>query len=296
MNKRLGITFALLAAFVNGSVGAFANLTADTGLSDPAVAFFKCLIAMLIVMPMLVLEENVRQFLRRKLFSATYIAAGFFGVFVMNTFEIRAYSHQSVATTVLMFLVGATVTTQLLSRFFFRQLFTTGRVLAIMLSISGAYLLLSHEVDATGIQGCLLGMLAGGGYGTYLVIAQRADIKASMITIFAMTFWGTIFLLPGYLADGASVPAAEAWSYLLGLALVPTILGYYFTTLAVNFSKASDVQIYELSEPLFAAGLAWMVLGQHVTPIQYAGGALVVLAIVFNERFDTILGLARKQA
>jgi drug/metabolite transporter (DMT)-like permease len=282
----LGMVCAMLAAFVNGTVGIFAKSAGASGMQPATTAFFKCFIAMLLTGAILAWRRELFAVLKGLLNSPWLAAAGFSGVFVMNTFEIRAYEVQSVATTVLMFLVGSAVTTQVLARVVFAEKASFGRWMSLAFSLMGAYLIFRGEIEYAGIWGCALGMIAGAGYGGYLVIAQKARIASSVATIFQVTLWGSLFLLPGYALSGLQAPSLDGVWALVGLAVVPTILGYYFTTLAVSYVEASRVQLYELSEPLFAVVLAALVLGEAVSGPQMVGGAFIISSIFVGDRLD----------
>jgi drug/metabolite transporter (DMT)-like permease len=86
--------------------------------------------------------------------------------------------------------------------------------------------------------------------------------------------------------SGLQAPSLDGVWALVGLAVVPTILGYYFTTLAVSYVEASRVQLYELSEPLFAVVLAALVLGEAVSGPQMVGGAFIISSIFVGDRLD----------
>lgn len=64
--------------------------------------------------------------------------------------------------------------------------------------------------------------------------------------------------------------------YLLALALLPTLLGFYCTTKALHYMSASKVQVTELSEPIFATVLAWLFL-QEIPTSSFAVGTIFIL-------------------
>ena len=287
MNRHLsGLGFALLAAIINGSVGVFITLSARAGLQGSAIAFYKCFLAVLLLAFCLWANATLRQAIQNVFRSPILAAAGFFGVFVMNSFEVRAYRLESVATVVLMFLAGTTAATQGLTAMVLRQRITRGRAAAIGLCSLGVFLLMQKYLSFSEAAGCLLGAVAGAGYGTYMVIAQRFSLKANLEDIFGMMVWGTVFLLPEFIIGGTSFPSMDAWGTLVWLAMFPTILGYFFTTAAVTRLGASKVQLLELSEPLFAALMAWYLLNELLTAGQIMGGLIIVLASYSGDIID----------
>ena len=69
----------------------------------------------------------------------------------------------------------------------------------------------------------------------------------------------------------------------LGVGLVGTLLPFALAVGAVRVISAATAGIAATSEPVFAAGFAWLLLGQHLTPGQLAGGALVVAGVVLAQ-------------
>lgn len=74
--------------------------------------------------------------------------------------------------------------------------------------------------------------------------------------------------------------AYQAVLGLLGLAIFPTILGFYCTTSALKYLPAPKVQVIELTEPLFAMFFVWVVLHEVATMRFWIGANLVILGIL----------------
>ncbi|WP_420812259.1 EamA family transporter [Photobacterium salinisoli] len=70
---------------------------------------------------------------------------------------------------------------------------------------------------------------------------------------------------------------------LLLLALLPTIGGFWCTTKSLAILKSQMVQLVELSEPIFALMLGFILLGQLVSPMQMLGGSCILGAILIHE-------------
>ncbi len=106
----------------------------------------------------------------------------------------------------------------------------------------------------------------------------------TMATVLAaMAIGGSLGLVP----DGLSVPTSErGW---LGLALLAALYGLASTVLFVlvsrlNMARNAPVMNFE---PVASLLLGYLVLGQVLKPVQLAGGALVLGAILW-------LGLSRR--
>ena len=69
----------------------------------------------------------------------------------------------------------------------------------------------------------------------------------------------------------------------VGVGLVGTLVPFALAVGAVRVISAATAGIAATSEPVFAAAFAWLLLGQHLTPVQLAGAALVVAGVVLAQ-------------
>lgn len=137
--------------------------------------------------------------------------------------------------------------------------------------------------------GVAFAITAAASFGLAMVITQHeaGDIDGRARTAITL---GSVTLLTSLLAfftDGWSLPASSAgWWGLAGLTCL------YGTAFTLMFSLLPQLGVVGNSaimniEPVFALGLAWLLLGQAIAPIQVVG-ALIVVATVMA------LGLRRR--
>jgi drug/metabolite transporter (DMT)-like permease len=69
----------------------------------------------------------------------------------------------------------------------------------------------------------------------------------------------------------------------IGVGLVGTLLPFFLAVAAVRVVSAATAGIAATFEPVFAATFAWLLLGQHLRPVQLAGGLLVVAGVVLAQ-------------
>jgi drug/metabolite transporter (DMT)-like permease len=67
---------------------------------------------------------------------------------------------------------------------------------------------------------------------------------------------------------------------LLWVAAVATTVGYAFGVMAVPRIGSRVASFVGLSEVLFALGFAWLFLAEVPAPIQFAGGALILVGVI----------------
>jgi drug/metabolite transporter (DMT)-like permease len=137
-----------------------------------------------------------------------------------------------------------------------------------------------------------LGLAAGAGAAlcaaAFFLIGERG---ASTIAPLGMVTWGMIigaagvFVLapPWSLPYGLFVTDADfggwrvpVWLLLVACAVLPTALAYLLAINAMRFLPANVVSVLGLLEPVVAATLAWLVLGQALTVAQLSGAVVLL--------------------
>lgn len=162
-------------------------------------------------------------------------------------------------------------------------------LLGMALAITGAGLLTgaSFSLDLRHVYGDLLGVLTAVFYGAYQLSVARLRRYHAAFSIMA---WSSLFsaagLFAGALALGEPLlpQSATGWAVLVAIALVSqvggqTLITYGFAHLPVSFSSVSL-----LVQPMAAAWLAWLVLGETLTWTHLAGAAVILTGIYIARR------------
>jgi len=295
-SKFAGIIFALLAALFNGMVGVLSVNIFNSGLTSEAVAFFKCLIALFIVGIILLISKqgkNLIIYLSTKWKSIAICS--FFGFFVLYHFETAAYKSINVAVVVFCLFGASTITTFLVEAIMNKRFFNIKELLSITFAIIGLYFIFADgSTSLDNNKGLLFSILAGIGYGLFIVLSKKLDIGAGLIPVFSLLLFGVIYLLFPFMFFGFSLPSIDNITYLIYLAILPTIGGFWCTTKALTILKSQSVQLIELTEPIFAIIFAIVFLGQVTTFFQLIGGLLIICSIIVYEFLPIKLQKERK--
>ncbi len=78
--------------------------------------------------------------------------------------------------------------------------------------------------------------------------------------------------------------AAPDWPYFLYIAILATALPFTLYAAALASLSGTVAMLLAMLEPVLAAALAWIVLGEALAPAQLAGGALILSAIALAVR------------
>lgn len=170
--------------------------------------------------------------------------------------------------------------------------------------VSGLALAVVGVVWLTGVRaidrGALIVTVNSLSYSFYIVLSRRIIQKLGALTVVTWIFvFGAITFAP--LGVPALIANAPQWTGLsVGLVVyivaVPTIVAYTCNAWALGRSTPSLVSIYVTSQPILAALLAWVQLGQPLTErlvvaaaFILAGMGLVVARNVDATRTDRVL-------
>jgi drug/metabolite transporter (DMT)-like permease len=115
---------------------------------------------------------------------------------------------------------------------------------------------------------------AGG--GTSATVAT-----AIMVTATAAIFW-TVAIVSGTPVMPGSFPT-EAWPGIVGLAVVATFIPMQAIYAGAQRVGAAEAALLSTVEPLSAIILAALIYDERLEPIQLAGGALVLIAVVLAQ-------------
>jgi drug/metabolite transporter (DMT)-like permease len=280
--------FAFLCLLAGGCAIAFAPIfvrLADVG--PVASAFWRCALAV----PFLWIwvwarDRKIRGQNARKWSDPEFrilLAAGLFFAADLGVWHFSILYTSVANATLLANLQPIFVT--LAGWILWRRKVTRAFLVAMGLAIFGMFVLIgpNFAVGGTRLLGDALGALTAVFYGSYLLTIKLVrDAGASTARIMA---WSTtitaVALLPVALAfPQPFLPASlGGWGAVLGLAIVTQILGQGIIAYAFAHLPASLSSVSLLIQPVMAALFAWLLFGEAVGPLQFAGGAIVLAGI-----------------
>ncbi len=164
----------------------------------------------------------------------------------------------------------------------------SGRALLALLAFCGVALVVGPDIDRLDPRGLALATLASFGAVIQFFSANAmprtpvlAKLAWSQAIVLPITF--VILALPGGFRPFSAF-ADVPWAVIVTLA--GFLIGFVLQLLALARIAPGSAGIIFCAEPVIAVGLAAIVLGETLGALQYAGGAIVILAIVANVRLD----------
>lgn len=285
-----GIVMAIVSALAFSSSGPLVKPLLEAGWSLSAALIVRMGLAGLVLLPALVRAvHRERSFVRRHLWSL--LAFGLIPVAGCQLLFFSAMQRMPVAVALLIqylapvFLVAFV---WLRTRRSPSRLVIGGSIVAIaglvlVVDISGARFDLLGTVFALGAAVCVC---------VYFVMSERTgdDLPplalASGGLLAGAAFVGLLALVGVLPFSAPEVTVAfrgvevAGWLPLLWVGAVGTTLGYALGVMAVPRVGSRLASFIGLSEVLFALLFAWLLLAETPGPIQFLGGALILVGVV----------------
>ena len=158
------------------------------------------------------------------------------------------------------------------------------------ITLAGA-VLVSRALEglrALELPGLAAGLASAALFACYLLAAEQAGRRGAepATTLLwgfgvAVAIWAVA--VPWWSWPLSSLADPGVAAAVAGVGLVGTLAPFALAVGAVRVISAATAGIAATAEPVFAAGFAWLLLGQHLGPAQLAGGALVVAGVVLAQ-------------
>jgi len=169
-----------------------------------------------------------------------------------------------------------------------RRLTVAGAVVALLGLVLVLDLTGTTRLDPIGV---LWALGAAVGLATYFVVSARGDGGLPAVALasggmgvgaVALLTLGLVGVVPLHASFGAVTFAGHRTSWLvpiLGLSILAAVIPYVAGIGAARALGARLSSFVGLTEVLFAVLVAWLVLGELPTAVQFAGGALIIVGV-----------------
>ena len=285
----MGALFVIIAGSLWGAMGIFVRGLASCGLSSIEICFVRMLVATLLMTGYFFIFD--RKSLKIKLRDIwCFIGTGvlsltFFGYCYFTTIQMTSMSVAAVL------LYTSPVFVLLLSAIFFRERITKRKIGCVLVAIIGCAfvsgIIGNFGVAGLSTKGILFGLGSGLGYGLYSIFGRFAiNRKYSAMTITYYSFlFSTLALLfltkPMEIFTKLNSGRVDInIYYVIGTAIVVTILPYIFYTLGLTKIENSKAAVLACIEPIMATLFGFLVFHEVLSIGEILGVVLVLIAII----------------
>lgn len=169
------------------------------------------------------------------------------------------------------------------------------RLAGMMLAFGGVGVLSLEHGSGAGasstptLAGDLITLVAATAFAAYIVFSKEIRPHHSALAANVVLFGsGAIFVLPVIFWQGWSFPfakvSAAGWLAILYMAALPSLFCYLVFYYALGYFAASRLSAFSYLQPVLATLLGVLLLGEHVTGLAAAGGAVILGGVFLTER------------
>jgi DME family drug/metabolite transporter len=277
-----GVSFLVLSGVLWGTGGLLGRVLADAaGLSSFAVATYRLGVGGLLIVGYL--RVTGRPLPRsRAAWRRIAVTGALAAVFQAAHFTAVSLTSVSVATLVT---IGASPVLVLLAR---RRSVGRRQVAGVVLAVLGLGLVVGPPADGHGttptghvLIAAAFAVLAAAGFSAMTLIAERPELDDAATVGLAFTVGGALLVPITLATSGLSfVPGVRSVGLLIALCLVPTAVAYTCCFRGLRTAPAALGALMALLEPLTAAVLAAVLLGDQLDGVGIAGALLLGAAVV----------------
>lgn len=280
-----GAVVCLLSAAAFGAMGIFGKLAFDDGANPGTLLTARFAIAAIALWCLMLLKGSLSQMRAvapRDLTIALGLGACGYALQAGCYFVALEHLDASLLSLVL-YTFPAIVTVAAVA--LGRERLDRRRVLALGLVSTGLVLILgtagASKVNGVGVA---LGLGAAFTYSAYILISDGIARRVPALMLATLVCTGAaISLTVGSALTGQLRPGEvtlAGWGWLAGIAVVSTVAAITLFFAGLSRVGPTSASILSTFEPVVTVVLAAAVLGEQLAPIQLAGGAFVLTAVL----------------
>jgi drug/metabolite transporter (DMT)-like permease len=278
---RWNVAVAALAA----SWGLVSIIVRDVDLSAEALVFYRCLFAVVALGAGLAVARELRALRRR----SNVVALGLGTTLGVHWFLFFETIKRSSVVVAVLAAYTAPILVALLGPFVLPERRSAVAAAALLPATVGLALVALSGGEETHVRP--LAVVTGLGTAlTYAALVIGTKRVAARVSAAGLTFWN--YTLSGltvapllFLGDRV-VPEASELPYLVLLGVVFTAISGYLYIWLIRRVTAQAMGVLAYLEPVSAATLAWLLLGERLDAQTIAGGALVIAGGVLVVAFE----------
>ncbi len=291
LNKNIAYVYILSGAALWGMIGLFVTFLYEAGFSPTQVVAIRAISASIFLLFFVFWKK--REAIKIKLSDSKYfVGTGVISIVFFNWCMFEAIKETSISvSSVLLYTAPAFV--MIFSRFFFKELFTIRKLLALIITFIGCILvigLFQNTNESVTIYGFLVGLGSGFFYALYSIFGKFALIKYSSVTVTTYTFvFAAIAITPfsGLWHVGTIFTNLEVWLSIIGLGLFSTLLAFLLYTKGLESVESGRASILATVEPVVATLIGFLVFQEKLSVWQYVGIIAVIMAVFIVQEKKT---------
>jgi drug/metabolite transporter (DMT)-like permease len=238
-------------------------------------------LAFLVLLPALIIRRSPLRAISRRLWLRLFLI-GLASYAIGNGAMFLALEHLE-ATTVSFLNNLIPIVVLGAGALWLREVPTRWQALGVLIGVGGSALFFSHgmgALDPAGLPYVLVGIF---GFAAFSLlgrgVARDREVDTLTLTALPLGMGGGLLLAVALPLEGLPAPDPLAWSMVLVMTLVNTVLGYLLYNHALRKLTALEMNMILNLTPLVTALIAWALLGERLLPVQIAAVVVVIAGV-----------------
>lgn len=249
------------------------------------VAFYRLLLAALILLPFLLLSKNHRaeaKALRSRQWLQIFSAGFLLALHYVLWFESLGYT--SIASSTVLVCLQPLFSLAL-ERFVLKKRIKSTAMIGCIIALVGCVMIGYGDFQISGknLLGDILALIAAGVIALYYLVGEKVRKDVSAVTYSTLGYSSSAVVLLIYtLLRGDSLTGypTSTWLALTALAVISTIGGQFIFNLLLKKVPASAVTMSILGEPIGTCLLAYLIFHEGVAMQQFIGMMIILVGMV----------------
>ena len=285
-----GALLVMCAGLSWGTMGLLGKIIySTTNIGPISLALYRLFFAIPIFTALTIINGYNVSLTRREV--VLFAGFGFCGLTVFEALYFTSFAYTTVQHAAAL-LYTAPAFVALLSWFILKEHLTRRKLVAVVLSVLGAFLVMGivrgESLFASKTQiGDWLALGSGLAYSSWYIFGKilGKNREPAVTSLIALSF-GALFLLPLTVGiEGIRVPNSPlAWGLLALVGLIPSTLAYLFYLGGLKLIDATKASVFAIVEPLSAAVLAFVFFHEILSYDSLLGFVLIISSIVLVSR------------
>jgi DME family drug/metabolite transporter len=216
-----------------------------------------------------------------------FVGFGFFSLAAFQLLYFTSLAYTTVQHAVAL-LYTAPAFVAVLSWFFLKERLTSRKVVAVVLSVVGAFLILGFVQNgplfASRTQiGDWLALGAGLAYSTWYIFGKvlGRNREPAVTALWGMCIGGAMLLPLALVTEGLPVPQTlTGWELVAAVGIIPTAMAYLLYLAGLKLIEATTASVFAIVEPLTSAILAFFLFQETLTYTSLVGFGLIISSIL----------------
>lgn len=280
-SRTIGVIQILLSGFCFGFLGVFGKYAYAEGLTPGELLSMRFTLAGLLLFGFFIIARPSRLLMSRRQ-RGWSIILGVLGYAVFSYCYFVALKGLSASLTVLLLYLYP-VMVPVFARFVLKEHIPRSRLFLLPLAMAGLAMLVWGDFYVTDATALAYGFGSALFYALYIIVSRKklegADTLVSTAHVqlaAGLTLGAFHWREPERLAGVIAV----AWPYILGLAVICSILAMSLFLMGLMRLKSWEASILSTAEPVTGIAFAYLVLGERLTTLQTCGAALVLAVLL----------------